>query len=164
MPQPWTTPQQVVVRWLPRGTAPSPNDTSLPIFIQDAEDEILRHFPRIQERITSGSLPISRVQAITAKMINRAWVIGNAPVVNESQAQGPASRSIGFTGDSRGLYLTTEEKAQLAPSDNTTTSVFMTNAIGRASLSNGDRLWYPVSDHGGIKNTIDYLNSRTPWS
>lgn len=111
----WTTPANVLSRWV--GTnAPAEASPILLELIADAEDEILRHFPNIQTRITSAALPVRRVQRVVSDVVRRAYQMGGDYRLSYSEATGPFSHSASFGADTpRVVRLTSEEIAMLAP-------------------------------------------------
>jgi hypothetical protein len=111
----WTTANDVLSRWL--GTnAPAEASPVLLVLIEDAEDEVLRHYPKIQARIDSGELPINRVHRVISDVVQRAYKMAGDYRAGFSEATGPFSQSSTFAADTpRVIRLTAEEIRLLAP-------------------------------------------------
>lgn len=126
----WVNPADVISRWV-GGGAPTEASTTLATLIGDAEDEVLRHYPRIQERIDEGSLPLRRVQKVVSEAVIRAYKIAGDYRSSFSETTGPFSHS-GSYGENtpRGVRLTNEEIAALAPVEDAV--VTMVNMAPRA--------------------------------
>ena len=107
----WTTPQDILDRWV-GGNAPT--DTALlSALISDAEAVILSEFPLIQDRITAATLAEPVVVMVVSRMAAR--VLRTPDNVSYCQHQtGPFGQARNF-GDSVDIWLTAEEKELLAP-------------------------------------------------
>ena len=123
----WTQPQDILNRWT-GGDAPAENSPTLLTFIEDAEDLILFHYPRIQERIDNGELTTRRIQRVVASVVIRAYRSAGSHLSSYSESFGDASRSESYNNNGvRGLTLTSEELALLAPPKQ---QVYMLDLIG----------------------------------
>lgn len=119
----WTTPQDVLVRWQ-GGGEPDADDETLAVFIQDAEDDVLRLVKDVEARISSGELPLNRVQKVVARVVIRAYKTAYSPYSSFSQATGPFSN--GGTFDSnikKYVALTKEDISELSPKREYTTGM-----------------------------------------
>lgn len=113
----WTTPNDVVSRWL-GGGEPDVSDTKLLTFIEDAEDAILAYFPNIQLRIDTDTLPISRVKRIVARIVIRAYKSAYNPLSSFQQATGPFSQGGTFeAGAKKYIALSDDDIADLSPTE-----------------------------------------------
>lgn len=111
----WTTPEAVLNRWLGSG-APEASDPKLLVFIEDAEDEILRHYPEIDARIADLSLPLNRVQKVVARVVIRAYKVAYNPLSSFNRTAGPFSEGGTYdTGTKKHISLTSEDIDELAP-------------------------------------------------
>lgn len=111
----WVTPEDVISRWL-GGGSPSVDSPILATLIEDAEDAVLEVYPRIQERIDSGLLPINRVKRVVAGVVIRAYKIASEYRNSFSETTGPFSQSGSFSEQTpRTISLTDEEIRTLAP-------------------------------------------------
>lgn len=121
----WATPTDVLNRWVGDGAPAQASDTLL-TFIADAEDEILRHFPKIQERIDRNELPLRRVQRVIADVVIRAYKVGNDYRSSYSETTGPFSHSGSYSDNTpRSVKLTESDIAALAPDEQQTTMLNM---------------------------------------
>jgi hypothetical protein len=117
MAETWTTPEDVLARWL-GGGEPELTDPKLQVFIEDAEDAILRVYPRIQERIDSNKLPLNRVKRVVSLVVTRAYKGGYSPLASYSRATGPFSESGTYDANAKkNISLTAEDIRELAPTD-----------------------------------------------
>lgn len=111
----WTTPQDVLIRWQ-GGGEPDANDETLAIFIQDAEDDILRLVEDVEVRIASQELPINRVQKVVARVVIRAYKTAYSPFSSFNQSTGPFSNGGTFDNSiKKYVGLSNEDIAELSP-------------------------------------------------
>lgn len=110
----WTEPQDVVDRWAGPG-APDVTDPQVQVFIDDAEDAVLREFPDIDARIAAGTLTERSVKKVVSRMVIRH--LRNPENVRTLQDQtGPYGSTITYGGDDPGtLELTDKDRRDLAP-------------------------------------------------
>ncbi|QXW04012.1 Gp19/Gp15/Gp42 family protein [Rhodococcus globerulus] len=107
----WTVPQDVLDRWI--GTPPEASEDTLKVKIADAEDDILRADPNIQDRIDSGALPTIRVVKVVARMLIR-HLQNPEGFRSVQQGAGPFQQSQTFGGDEPGaLTLTDDDREEL---------------------------------------------------
>lgn len=109
----WTTAADVTSRWL--GDPLTAPDSQVEILLEDAEDTISREFPDVADRITEGTLPVSRVRKVAARMVIR--LLRNPEGTrSHTETTGPFSENV-TTADSRPgeIYLSAEDRADLAP-------------------------------------------------
>lgn len=108
----WTSPQDVLDRWVGAG-APVDEDLVQAI-INDAEAVILSEFPRIQERIDSGKLPLNVVLFVVSKQVSR--VLRNPEGLTYwQQTTGPFGQARNYGSTEQDIWLTPEEEEILAP-------------------------------------------------
>lgn len=108
----WTNPQDVLDRWVGSG-APVDEDL-VQALINDAEAIILSEFPRIQERISSGRLPMNAVLFVVSKQVSR--VLRNPEGLTYwQQTTGPFGQARNYGSAGQDIWLTPEEKELLAP-------------------------------------------------
>lgn len=107
----WTSPQDVLDRWVGND---QPTDFDLvQAIINDAETVVLSEYPRIQERITDGALPLSTVVMVVSRMVTR--VLRNPEGLTYwQQNTGPFGQARNY-GDRTDLWLEANEKQLLAP-------------------------------------------------
>ena len=107
----WATFSDVTDRWVGSDT---PTDTALVnALIADAETIILSVYPRIQERITAGTLSADTVNLVVVRMVSR--VLRNPENLTYwQQNTGPFGQGRSF-GTEKDLWLTQDEKNLLAP-------------------------------------------------
>jgi hypothetical protein len=110
----WAQPADIIDRWT-GSEAPAEDDRVLIVLIGDAEDIILGKYPSIQTRITSGQLTLRRVQIVLAGMVQRAYQTAQDGRIAYSNGAGPFSESGSYGDSRRGLFLTKDEIALLAP-------------------------------------------------
>lgn len=110
----WTQPDDIVRRWR-GGGEPDVDNPKLLVFIEDAEDAILKVYPNIQERIDDGSLPITRVKRVTASIIERAWKAAGNPLASYSRTAGPFSESGTYDEGVKNIALSAADIEELAP-------------------------------------------------
>jgi hypothetical protein len=107
----WTSPQDILDRWV-GGSEPTDLDLIQQI-INDAESVILAEYPRIDERITDGSLALSTVVMVVSRMAAR--VLRNPENLSYWQQQtGPFAQGRTY-GEDRDIWLLEKEKQMLAP-------------------------------------------------
>jgi len=108
----WTSPQDVKDRWL-LGDFPV-LDPQLAVLIGDAEDTVGSEFLDIQARIDAGTLPLTRVKKVVARMVIRH--IRNPEGIRQvSETTGPFTGSRTYGGAEPGaMYLTDEDRAELS--------------------------------------------------
>lgn len=130
----WTTPNDVIKRWV-GGDSPSEASPVLVEIIADAEDEILRHYPKIQVRIDSNELPLRRVQRVVSDVVQRAYKIAGDYRTSYSETSGPFAQSASYGSDTpRTVRLTADEVSMLAPqSDSGAYTLNMAPDWGRES-------------------------------
>jgi hypothetical protein len=110
----WTTPEDVTSRWT--GTEPpADDDTTLLVLIGDAEDEVLTHFPKIQQRIDSGALRLRTVQIVVAAVVQRAYQSKQDGLLSYSNGVGPFSEGGSYADTRRGTYLDDYDIKRLSP-------------------------------------------------
>src|SRR5690606_9012218 len=92
----WTTPQDVLDRWVGDGR---PTDEALiEKLIGDAEDHLVFEYPDLPGRVDDGDPPVARVQRVVAAMVTR--VLRNPKGVRQQQiTTGPFQRGETFAGD-----------------------------------------------------------------
>jgi hypothetical protein len=140
MAETWTTPQDVLSRWL-GGGEPDESDPKLVVFIEDAEDAILRKYPRIQERIDNGKLPLHRVKRVVSLIVTRAYKGGYNPLSSYSRATGPYSESGTYDAAAKkNIALTEDDIRELAP----TGGYYGYLMTDRAPQTNGGALWQKI--------------------
>lgn len=108
----WATFADVVDRWVGPG-APT-NQAQVATLIDDAEQVIRAEFPKIQDRIDSGALPLERVTMVVVQMVTR-FLRNPEGLSNVQQTTGPFSQSRSFADRSSGLMLTDSELKLLQP-------------------------------------------------
>lgn len=109
----WATPQDVVDRWVGSG---APTDIDLvQALINDAEAVILVQYPKIQDRITAGTLPLATVVMVACRMAMR--ILRNPEGLSYLQmSTGPfgQGKNYGSNGGTD-IWMTPEEIKMLAP-------------------------------------------------
>ena len=115
MPLLFTEPADVTKRWV--GEDPLPADEEkISTLLEDAEDEILREFPDVAERLaaTPPTLTLARVKKVAARMVLR--VLRNPKGLRTAtETDGPFSSNETFTGERPGeIYLSAQDRADLA--------------------------------------------------
>ena len=107
----YTTPQDVRDRWLGDGTPPA--DAVLQVLIDDAEDTILAAIPDIDQRISSGAVPLERMKKIVSRMVIR-YAKNPEGYRQIQETTGPFTRGYTHGGDEPGsVYLTPSDKREL---------------------------------------------------
>lgn len=108
----WATFQDVTDRWV--GANVPTNEVLVGTIIADAESVILAQYPKIQDRITNGLLPLQTVVMVVCGMVERK--LRNPGNLSQMQyATGPFSQSQSFGSGNGGLKLTSDEISLLAP-------------------------------------------------
>lgn len=109
----WTSADDVSSRWLGDDLPATP--AQIATLLEDAEDTILREFPDVPDRVTGGTLPISRVRKVAARMVIR--LLRNPTGARSiAETTGPFSGSVTHGGETPGeIYLTDEDRADLRP-------------------------------------------------
>lgn len=113
----FTEPADVTKRWV--GDDPLPADEAqISTLLEDAEDEILREFPDVAERIaaTPPTLTEARVKKVAARMVLR--VLRNPKGLRTAtETDGPFSTNETFAGDRPGeIYLSAQDRSDLTNS------------------------------------------------
>jgi hypothetical protein len=108
----WATYNDVTDRWA-GSNAPTDEDL-VNALLQDAEAVILSEFPKIQDRIDAGSLPIQVVTMVVCRMVSR--VLRNPENLTYWQQQtGPYGQARNFGTSGSDIWLSSEEEEMLAP-------------------------------------------------
>ena len=107
----WTTFSDVTNRWVGTG---APTDQNLvEALLTDAETVIKAEFPRIQERVTAGTLTQATIKLVTVRMVTR--VLRNPEnVAYWQQNTGPFGQARNF-GDKVDIWLSEDERQLLTP-------------------------------------------------
>lgn len=113
MTDPWTSPDEVMNRWLGPGPFPI-KDEQLSVLIGDAEDTILREFPDVPSRITAGSLRVETVRKVVSRMVIRQ--LRNPEGRRQTnRVSGPYTDSITYAGDDLGeMNLSEDDRRELS--------------------------------------------------
>ena len=107
----WATFQDVTDRWV-GSNAPDDEDL-VNALIADAEAVILSEFPKIQDRITAGTLALPVVTMVVCRQVAR--VLRNPENLTYWQQQtGPFGQGRTF-GKESDIWLTSDEEEMLAP-------------------------------------------------
>ena len=107
----WTIPKDVRDRWI--GPPTEASDEQIAVKIADAEDDILRADPNIQDRITANTLPLVRVKKVVARMLIR-HLQNPEGVRSVQQGAGPFQTSTTYGGAEPGaLTLTDDDREEL---------------------------------------------------
>ncbi|QOT19730.1 Gp19/Gp15/Gp42 family protein [Paenarthrobacter sp. YJN-5] len=140
MAQPWTTPDQVIDRWLGPGKFPV-TDSQLVTLIADAEDTILGEFPDVDARITAGSLRVDTVRKVVARMVIRQ--LRNPEGRRQTNTvSGPYTDSVTYAGDDLGeMTLSESDRKELAPRGTSNRRLFSVYPVSRTEP--------PVQPFGG---------------
>lgn len=143
----WVTYEDIVNRWTSGESYPI-SQTVTETLIEDAEVLILREFPTIQTRITSGELNLSLVKQVVARMI-KGYVINGNGLSQHSQTVGPYTNSESYsTKTSRyELMLTANDRALLAP--------VITATVGSIETITS---YDAYGNYGGAISHEDYMN------
>jgi hypothetical protein len=137
MAQPWTTPDQVIDRWLGPGKFPV-KDEQTAVLIGDAEDTILSEFPDVDARIAANSLRVETVRKVVARMVIRQ--LRNPEGRRQtSRVSGPYTDAITYAGDDLGeMTLTDDDRRELTARATGRRQVFSVYPVSRTTP--------PVSD------------------
>lgn len=108
----WATPEDVQNRWVGSG---APIDTDLvQALINDAEAVILAEYPKIQDRIDAGSLPLGMVVMVACRMVTR--VLRNPEGLTYwQQNTGPFGQGKNYGSGNADIWMTADEEEMLAP-------------------------------------------------
>lgn len=166
MSQPWSTPEDILARWLGLNKPDATADSELlETLIGDVEDEILRRVPSVPARIESGELPLRRVQRVTAAAIQRAWVVAGEYRTFASEGVGPFQASSSWDSKmARALALTEDEIAVLAPS--VSNKAGMVNMTGQRNAFRTTTKLHKVIGPSGVpfySNAPDYFERPRVW-
>lgn len=147
--------QDVVSRWLPVGTAPT--DTArIEVLIEDLMDHARSVHPTLDARITAQSLRVSTVKRVISSAVIRIWKSAFDPRASFSETAGPYSQSGSFSSDTvKGILLTDEELAALAPARTSSAAAFKLDLAPRA----GSSLKGWVEGEYGVYSTGGYFFS-----
>lgn len=138
----WTNYDDVASRWI-SGVIPA-DETQVTTLIGDAEDTIIREYPDIQDRIDEGSLPVERVQKVTARMVIR-FLRNPTGVRSVTQGAGPFQQSTTFGGDEPGaMYLTDADRYELAGPTSQKGKAFSVDMTPQGAHVPMPDLWEPM--------------------
>lgn len=110
----WTTPTDVQNRWV--GNDVPTDDGLISALIDDAEAVILAEYPKIQDRITAGTLSENTVIMVVCRMVSR--LLRNPEGLTYWQMNtGPFGQGKNYGAGGRGtdIWLSPEETKLLAP-------------------------------------------------
>lgn len=109
----WVSPQDILDRWV-GGGAPTDEDL-IQALINDAEAVVLAEYPKIQDRVTAGTLSITTIHMVVSRMVMR--VLRNPEGLSYwQQNTGPFGQGKSYgSGSATDIWLSPEEKAFLAP-------------------------------------------------
>jgi hypothetical protein len=147
----WTSAQDITDRWVGSNF---PEDTELlNALIDDAELIVLSEYPRIQDRITGGSLNENLIKLVVSRMVIR-YMKNPDNLSYLQQNTGPFGQGQTF-GTDRDLFMTEKERQLLAP-----------NKGGQArsiSLLDGSRKQYKdyiptLTVFGSIADEIEWFS------
>jgi len=106
----WTTPQDVLDRWVGPG-APT-DEEQLEALIEDAEAIVLSEYPGIQDRIDSGKLNSELVTLVVCRMVTR--LLRNPEGLSYWQQQtGPFGQARNFGDGGTDVWMTVHERELL---------------------------------------------------
>lgn len=136
----WTTPKDITDRWV---GSDIPNDEDLvQALINDAEAVILAEYPRINERITDGALPLANIQLVVSRMVSR--ILRNPENLSYWQQQtGPFGQARNFGEGNADIWMSENEKKLLAPKRNG--KAFETDQAPNAISPAQDFAWRDVT-------------------
>ena len=136
----WTTPQDILDRWVGGG---APTDTDLlSALILDAESVILAEYPGIQARIDSSDLSEQVVVMVVSRMVTR--ILRNPENLTYwQQNTGPFGQGRSF-GQERDIWLTQDELNLLAPKRRG--KAYEVNLGYNALNTSEDMIWFEVSN------------------
>ena len=107
----WTSAQDITDRWVGSNF---PEDTEvLNALIDDAELIVLSVYPRIQDRITAGSLNENLIKLVVSRMVIR-YIKNPENLTYLQQNTGPFGQGQTF-GNDKDLFMTEKERQLLAP-------------------------------------------------
>jgi hypothetical protein len=131
----WATFTDVTSRWA--GSNVPTDEEMVSELIADAEAVILSEFPKIQDRITAGTLPVRNVTIAVVRMVSR--VLRNPDNLTYWQQQtGPYGQARNFGTAGSDIWLSDEEKNLLAPKQ--TGKAFEIDLAPNAT-NGGDYIW-----------------------
>lgn len=108
----WTSSNDVLTRWVGND---APTDTALvDALIADAEAVVLAEYPKIQDRIDADTLPLATVKMVVVRMVSR-MLRNPEGLTYWQQTTGPFGQARNYGSAGSDVWLTTEEKALLAP-------------------------------------------------
>ena len=108
----WTTFADVTDRWV--GNDAPTDETLVESLIEDAEAVVLVEYPKIQDRITAGTLPLRLVKMVVTAMVSR--VLRNPENLTYWQQQtGPFGQARNYGSSVVGMSMSDDEKSLLAP-------------------------------------------------
>lgn len=108
----WTTPQDVLDRWI--GSDAPTNTAQISALIEDAEIVIKSEYPAIQTRIDSGKLSLATVKFVVSRMVSR--ILRNPEGLSYLQQQtGPFGQARNYGNAGVDIWLTDDEEELLAP-------------------------------------------------
>lgn len=108
----WVSPQDILDRWV-GGSAPDDEDL-IQALINDAEAVVLAEYPRIQDRITAGTLPLGTVVMVVSRMAMR--VLRNPEGLTYWQmSTGPFGQGKNYGSGNADIWMTVDEIKLLAP-------------------------------------------------
>lgn len=138
----WAVFEDVRDRWVGSNL---PTDADLvTALILDAEAVILKEFPKIQDRIDAGTLPLNLVKMVVVRMVSR--VLRNPENLTYWQQQtGPFGQSRNFGASGSDIWLTEEEEEMLAP--NVKGKAFEVN-LGANASSGSQWIWLTGNGYG----------------
>jgi len=138
----WAVFEDVRDRWVGSNV---PTDADLvTALINDAEAVVLAEYPKIQDRIDAGTLPLNLVKMVVVRMVSR--VLRNPENLTYWQQQtGPFGQSRNFGAGGSDIWLTTEEISMLAP--NRRGKAFEVN-LGANAVSGGEWIWLTGDGYG----------------
>lgn len=108
----WTSFSDVTDRWV--GTNVPDDGALVGVLIGDAEAVILSEFPKIQDRIDAGTLPLQVVKMVVVRMVSR--VLRNPENLTYWQQQtGPFGQARNFGSGNVDIWLSDDERELLSP-------------------------------------------------
>ena len=136
----WTTPQDILDRWVGGG---APTDTDLlSALILDAEAVVLAEYPGIQARIDNSEISESVVVMVVSRMVTR--ILRNPENLTYwQQNTGPFGQGRSF-GQERDIWLTQDELNLLAPKRRG--KAYEVNLGYNALNTSDDMIWFEVSN------------------
>lgn len=138
----WATFEKVRDRWV--GSNKPDNEDLVTALIEDAEAVVLSEYPKIQDRIDAGTLPLPLVTMVVVRMVSR--VLRNPENLTYWQQQtGPFGQARNFGSGGSDIWLTTEEKEMLAP--NLKGKAFEID-LGANATNGGNWIWLTGDGYG----------------